>query len=50
MGLGDLDWENGAMSGTIYNSSKEVSDLASDVYKIAAWTNPLHPDAFPGLR
>jgi len=50
LNLGDLDWENGAMSGTIYNSSKEVSDLASDVYKIAAWTNPLHPDAFPGLR
>jgi len=48
--LGDLDWENGAMSGCMYNSSQEVSDLSVQVYGLAAWTNPLHPDAFPGLR
>merc|ERR1712013_428338 len=40
----------GAMSGTIYNSSKELGELMSNVYGLAAWTNPLHPDAFPGLR
>ena len=45
---GDLDWANGAMSGCMYNSSKELGDLAADVYRLAAWTNPLHPDAFPG--
>ena len=22
-----MDWEGGAMSGTVYNSSKEVADL-----------------------
>ena len=48
--LGDLDWKNGAMSGCMYNSSQEVSDLSVKVYGLAAWTNPLHPDAFPGLR
>jgi len=50
LNLGDLDWAGGAMSGTVYNSSKELGDLMSNVYGLAAWTNPLHPDAFPGLR
>lgn len=50
LGIGDMDWRNGAMSGTVYNSSKEVADLIVKVYGMAAYTNPLHPDAFPGLR
>ena len=25
--VGDFDWENGAMSGCVYNSSKEVSKI-----------------------
>jgi len=50
LNLGDLDWAGGAMSGTVYNSSKELGDLMTNVYGLAAWTNPLHPDAFPGLR
>jgi len=50
LNVGDLDWENGAMSGCVYNSSKEVCQLTGDVYSLSAWTNPLHPDAFPGLR
>jgi len=47
---GELDWEGGAMSGGVYNSSKELSLLMTEVYGLTAWTNPLHPDAFPGLR
>jgi len=50
LSLGELDWAGGAMSGTVYNSSQEVTDLMTEVYSLAAWTNPLHPDAFPGLR
>merc|ERR1711936_675136 len=50
LNLGDLDWAGGAMSGTVYNSSKELGELMSNVYGLAAWTNSLHPDAFPGLR
>merc|ERR1712126_2108 len=50
LNLGDLDWAGGAMSGTVYNSSEELGELMSNVYGLAAWTNPLHPDAFPGLR
>merc|ERR1712126_566384 len=50
LNLGDLDWAGGAMSGTVYNSSEELGELMTNVYGLAAWTNPLHPDAFPGLR
>jgi len=50
LSLGDLDWAHGAMSGTVYNSSQEVTDLMTEVYGLGAWSNPLHPDAFPGLR
>lgn len=50
LGIGEMDWQGGAMSGTVYNSSKEVADLIVKVYGMAAYTNPLHPDAFPGLR
>ena len=50
LSLGDLDWAGGAMSGCMYNSSQEASALTAQVYSLAAWTNPLHPDAFPGLR
>jgi len=50
LNLGELDWAGGAMSGTVYNSSKELGELMTNVYGLAAWTNPLHPDAFPGLR
>jgi len=48
--VGEMDWKNGAMSGTVYNSSKELGDLITEVYGMGAWMNPLHPDAFPGLR
>ena len=50
MTQGELDWKGGAMSGTVYNSSTELGELMTEVYGLAAWTNPLHSDAFPGLR
>ena len=28
---GELDWEGGAMSGTLYNNSKELSGLMTEV-------------------
>ncbi len=30
--------------------SPELTDLMTEVYGLAAWTNPLHPDTFPGVR
>ena len=47
---GNMDWESGALSGGVYNGSKELSALIKEVYGLALWANPLHPDAFPGLR
>ena len=46
-----------AIKSLVIISSKTVTDhrhsagkLTSAVYSLAACTNPLHPDAFPGLR
>ncbi len=33
----------------LYLLEEDVFSLAQ-VYEMMAWTNPLHPDAFPGLR
>nr|CAG4635426.1 EOG090X051L [Artemia franciscana] len=44
------DWEKGCLSGTVYNHSEELSKLAEKVYGLSAYSNPLHPDVFPGLR
>lgn len=48
--MGSMDWKSGAMSGAVYDGSAELAHLMSKVYELMAWTNPLHPDAFPGLR
>jgi sphinganine-1-phosphate aldolase len=45
-----MNWKEGAMSGTVYNCSKDGLKLIADVYGLTSLTNPLHPDAFPGIR
>lgn len=50
LGCGEFDWKQGTFSGTVYNGNEELTDLMTKVYGMAAWTNPLHPDAFPGVR
>lgn len=50
LGCGSFDWKQGTFSGTVYNGNEELTDLMTKVYGMAAWTNPLHPDAFPGVR
>ncbi|XP_076630200.1 sphingosine-1-phosphate lyase isoform X2 [Colletes latitarsis] len=47
--LGDYDWEKGKVSGTVYVSDFRLSQLMGSVYEIASYTNPLHPDVFPGI-
>ncbi|KAJ8023088.1 Sphingosine-1-phosphate lyase 1 [Holothuria leucospilota] len=44
------DWKNGRVSGCVYGGTEELSSLCSEVYHRFAWTNPLHPDVFPGVR
>ena len=50
LGCGEFDWKQGTFSGTVYNGNDELTGLITKVYGMAAWTNPLHPDAFPGVR
>ncbi|KAL0964238.1 hypothetical protein UPYG_G00321200 [Umbra pygmaea] len=48
--LSDVDWENGQVSGTVYWGDKKLTNLLVKVYGDFAWSNPLHPDIFPGVR
>ncbi|OAD61158.1 Sphingosine-1-phosphate lyase [Eufriesea mexicana] len=47
--LGDYDWESGKVSGAIYRVDTNLLQLMGDIYTIASYTNPLHPDVFPGI-
>ncbi|XP_050593997.1 sphingosine-1-phosphate lyase isoform X1 [Bombus affinis] len=47
--LGDYDWESGKVSGAIYRVDINLLQLMGDIYSIASYTNPLHPDIFPGV-
>jgi len=50
LALGDGDWKTGSESGTVYNGNDILTDLMTNVYGMSAWSNPLHPDTFPGIR
>lgn len=47
--LGDYDWQGGRVSGAVYRTNNELAQLIGNVYTIASYTNPLHPDVFPGI-
>ncbi|XP_046829566.1 sphingosine-1-phosphate lyase isoform X2 [Vespa crabro] len=47
--MGDYEWKKGRVSGTVYRNDSGLMCLMADVYKIASYTNPLHPDVFPGV-
>lgn len=49
LGLGDYDWKNGLVSGAVYYYNQDLIDIVSEVYSKTSYTNPLHPDLFPGL-
>jgi len=48
--LSSVNWEEGKVSGAIYHGGSELNDLICDAYKMFSFTNPLHPDLFPGIR
>lgn len=48
--LGDSHWEQGRVSGAVYSGEKDLIKLLVKVYEDFAWSNPLHPDVFPGVR
>ncbi|KAM6104851.1 LOW QUALITY PROTEIN: sphingosine-1-phosphate lyase 1 [Pterocles gutturalis] len=47
---GDVRWQDGKVSGTVYSGDEKLTRLLVKVYEEFAWSNPLHPDIFPGLR
>ncbi|KAJ8014327.1 hypothetical protein DPEC_G00039090 [Dallia pectoralis] len=48
--LSEVNWENGQVSGTVYWGDQTLTNLLVKVYGDFAWSNPLHPDIFPGVR
>uniref|UniRef100_A0A7N8XEQ5 sphinganine-1-phosphate aldolase n=1 Tax=Mastacembelus armatus TaxID=205130 RepID=A0A7N8XEQ5_9TELE len=48
--LNEVQWEKGCVSGTVYWGDETLTKLLVKVYGDFAWSNPLHPDIFPGVR
>ncbi|KAJ8360024.1 hypothetical protein SKAU_G00165490 [Synaphobranchus kaupii] len=48
--LGEVQWEKGKVSGAVYSGDAKLTNLLVKVYGDFAWSNPLHPDIFPGVR
>jgi len=47
---GSVNWKAGNVSGTVYNGNPELTELMTKVFGLYCWSNPLHPDIFPGVR
>lgn len=47
--IGNYKWKEGRVSGAVYNYDDDLADLVASVYKKTSYTNPLHPDIFPGI-
>ncbi|XP_031434819.1 sphingosine-1-phosphate lyase 1 isoform X2 [Clupea harengus] len=48
--LNEVQWKNGKVSGAVYWGDETLTKLLVQVYGDFAWSNPLHPDIFPGVR
>ncbi|XP_068582303.1 sphingosine-1-phosphate lyase 1 isoform X2 [Cebidichthys violaceus] len=48
--LNEVQWEKGCVSGAVYWGDESLTSLLVKVYGDFAWSNPLHPDIFPGVR
>ncbi|XP_076332013.1 sphingosine-1-phosphate lyase [Tachypleus tridentatus] len=48
--LGNVSWKNGKVSGAVYYGDEQLTSLVTKVYGMTTWSNPLHPDIFPGIR
>ncbi|KAI6171732.1 Pyridoxal phosphate-dependent decarboxylase domain containing protein [Aphelenchoides besseyi] len=46
-----FDFKSGRVSGTVYTDMREdLLEMLTSVFKRYAYSNPLHPDIFPGAR
>lgn len=49
--MGTFDVNGGRVSGAVYTDrTLEFIDMLAEVFKKYAYSNPLHPDVFPGVR
>lgn len=46
---GHYDWKEGKVSGAVYYLNTDLIDLLTEVFRQTSYTNPLHPDIFPGV-
>lgn len=47
--VGKYKWNEGYVSGTVYYLDEKLVNLVGEVNKLSMFTNPLHPDVFPGV-
>lgn len=50
LALGEYKWKEGRVSGAVYNYTNSLAKLVAAVYEKTSYTNPLHPDIFPGIN
>lgn len=49
--LSKIDFKKGRVSGTVYfDMGEELSNLVTKIYGLTAYSNPLHPEVFPGIN
>lgn len=49
LSLGNYKWKDGKVSGAVYYYDPKLVEFVQTVYGKASYTNPLHPDIFPGV-
>lgn len=50
LSIGDYKWKEGRVSGAVYNYDERLAKFVGEVYEKTSYTNPLHPDIFPGVN
>ena len=49
-GMKHARWEDGRVSGAVYHGGQDLVKLQTDTFGLFTFSNPIHPDAFPGVR
>lgn len=49
LSIGKFHWKEGFVSGAVYFDPENMLNLLSKVYATTSYTNPLHPEVFPGI-
>eukprot|EP00736_Rhodelphis_marinus_P012278 Rmarinus@m.19590 len=49
-GYGAIDYLHGMASGCVYHGGEDLTRVFMEAFGLFAWSNPLHPNIFPGTR